>query len=186
MSVTRIAARYAKSLIDLAQEQDKLEKVLEDIKQFQTATANRDFYLLLKSPIINASKKQQVFNALFEGQYDELTQAFFRIILNKGREEYLADIANEFVNQYKGIKGISTVQLTTAAPLSAETVSRIKQQLTASDATDKQVDLRTKVDDELIGGFVIEFDDKLYDASVANRLAKLKKEFSSNEYVKNF
>ena len=127
MSVTRIASRYAKSLIDLSVEQNKLERILEDVQSFKEVSKNRDFYLLIKSPIVNASKKEDIINSLFEGKYDELTMAFLRILVNKGREAYLPEIADEFVNQYKEIKHISTVKLTTAAPLGAETVSRIKQ-----------------------------------------------------------
>ncbi len=163
MSVKRIASRYAKSLIDLAVEQDKLERILEDIKSFQKTVDNRDFYLLLKSPIINATKKQQIFNALFEGKFDKMTSAFIRIILTKSREAYLPEIADEFINQYKDIKHISTVNLTTAAPLGAETISRIRQKLVASAVTEEHVELITKVDPDILGGFVIEFDDKLYD-----------------------
>jgi len=186
MSVIRIASRYAKSLIDLAVEQDKLERVLEDIKSFKKAVDNRDFYLLLKSPIINATKKQQIFNELFEGSFDVMTSAFLKIILTKGREAYLPEIADEFINQYKEIKHISTVKLITAAPLGAETVSRIKQKLVASTATEAHVELITKVDPDILGGFVIEFDDKLYDSSVMHNLELLRKEFANNEYVKNF
>ena len=180
MSVQRIASRYAKSLIDLAVEQDKLERILEDIKAFKKATENRDFYLLLKSPIINATKKQQIFNALFEGQFDEMTAAFMGIILTKGRESYLPEIADEFVNQYKTIKHITTVKVTSAAPLSAETVSKIKQKLVASKVTDDHVELEMKTDPKILGGFVIEFDDMLYDASVAHNLELLRKEFTQN------
>ncbi len=186
MSVTRIASRYAKSLIDLAVEQDKLERVLEDVKTFQKAADDRDFYLLLKSPIINASKKQSIFNALFEDRFDEMTSAFIKIILNKGREAYLPEIADEFINQYKEIKHISTVKLTTAAPLGAETISRIKQKLVASTATEEHVELITKVDPDIVGGFVIEFDDKLYDESVTHKMELLRKEFSKNLFVKDF
>ena len=186
MSVIRIASRYAKSLIDLALEQDKLERVLEDIKSFKKATTNREFYLLLKSPIINATKKQQIFNALFEGKFDQMTNAFIKIILAKGREAYLPEIADEFINQYKEIKHISTVKLTTAAPLGAETVSRIKQKLVASAETEAHVELITKVNPDILGGFLIEFDDKLYDASVTHKMELLRKEFSNNLFVKDF
>ncbi len=187
MSVSRIASRYAKSLIDLAVEQDRLERILEDIKSFKKATDNREFYLLLKSPIINVTKKQQIFNALFEGKFDTITAAFLRIILNKGREAHLPEIADSFIEQYKIIKKISTVRLTTAATLSAETVSRIKQKLAASAVTKGQhIDLVTKVDPEIIGGFVIEFDDKLYDSSVTHQLDLLRKEFAKNLFVKSY
>lgn len=186
MSVTRIASRYAKSLIDLAVEQGKLERVLEDIKSFQRAADNREFYVLLKSPIINATKKQQIFNALFEGKFDKMTSAFIKIILNKGREAYLPEIADEFINQYKEIKHISTVKLTTAVPLAAETISRIKQKLVASSATDEHVELITNVDPDIIGGFVIEVDDKLYDSSVTHKMELLRKEFAKNLFVKSY
>ena len=104
MSVSRIAARYAKSLIDLAVEQDKLERIKEDISAFLKATDNRDLYLMLKSPIINPSKKAQVLKALFAEDFDELSMAFFNIILNKNREALLPEIAEEFISQYKNVQ----------------------------------------------------------------------------------
>ena len=183
MSVIRIASRYAKSLIDLASEQGHLDAVLNDMKSFQEAVKNRDLYLLLKSPIINVGKKQQVFNALFEDKHNELTTAFFKQILSKGREMFLPEIADEFVVQYKKMKHISTVKLITAAPLTAETVSRIKQKLVASEATDDHVELMTEVDPNILGGFVLDFGDRLYDSSIGHQLDQLKKEFSKNEFL---
>lgn len=186
MSVTRIASRYAKSLIDLAQEQGKLERVLEDINSLKEAVKNRDFYLLLKSPIINGTKKLQIFNTLFEGKFDEMTLGFARIAISKGREAVLPEIADEFIQQYKVIQHISTVTLTTAVPLGADALAKIKEKLLGSKVTDDKVEIETKVDPDIIGGFVIEFDDQLYDASVAHQMEKLKKEFSRNLYVKDF
>lgn len=186
MSVIRIASRYAKSLIDLSLDQNKLERVLEDIQGFQKATKQRDFSLLLKSPIVNPDKKKSIIKAIFEGKFDDLTMAFINIIINKGREAYLADIANEFVAQYKKIKHISTVRVTSAAPLSEETLEAIKKQLKSSSATEENIELETAVNPDLIGGFVIEFDDKLYDASVAHKLDQLKKEFSGNAFMKSY
>ncbi|MEM1319870.1 MAG: ATP synthase F1 subunit delta, partial [Bacteroidota bacterium] len=182
----RIASRYAKSLIDLAQEQDKLDRVLEDINSFEGAIKSRDLYLLMKSPIINGGKKLQIFNTIFEGKFDEMTLGFFRIVINKGREALLPEIAKEFVDQYKVIKHISTVKLTTAVPLGADALAKIKEKLLSSSATDDQVEIETKVDPNILGGFVIEFDDQLYNASVVHQMEKLKKEFSSNLYVKDF
>jgi F-type H+-transporting ATPase subunit delta len=115
-----------------------------------------------------------------------MTSAFFKIILTKGREAYLPDIADEFVNQYKDIKHISTVRLTTAVPLGAETISRLKQKLVASSATEDHVELVTKVDPDILGGFVIEFDDKLYDSSVTHKMELLRKEFAKNLFVKSY
>lgn len=183
MSVYRVASRYAKSLIELAQEQNKLERVLEDVKSFKDILKNRDLYMLFKSPIIHADKKQKIVSKIFEGKYDELTIAFIRILITKGREEYLPEVVDEFIHQYKVIKHISTVRLITAAPLSKDTIKKIHDRLQESDATDLKVELVTEVRPELIGGFIIQFDDKVYDASIAHKLEKMHREFGDNLYV---
>jgi len=178
MSVQRISSRYAKSLIDLAQERDSLEKVVEDINHFIQVCEVRDFHLLLKSPIVNTTTKKSVFVRLFKESYDSLTMAFLNIILRKGREMYLEDIAKEFVQQYRDIKHIAAVTLTTATGLENHQLEEIKNMIAASGATYENVELSSNVDADILGGFIIEFDDKLYDASVAHRIDELRKEFS--------
>lgn len=175
MSVQRIAGRYAKSLLDLARENNKLDRVLEDVKSFQAASKNRDFYLLLKSPIVNARKKLSILDALFLDKYDEMTMAFLRILVNKGREPYLPEVAEEFITQYKKIKHITTVKVTTAQPMTAAALQALEAKLMASDATATSVEIETAVNPELIGGFVLELDDKIYDASVAQKLEDVKR-----------
>ena len=66
MSVQRIASRYAKSLIELAEDQGKLERTLEDVHAFHKATENRDFYLFIKSPVVSAAKKLKILDVLFK------------------------------------------------------------------------------------------------------------------------
>ena len=183
MSVTRIASRYAKSLIDLAVEQNKLDKILEDVQSFQEVSKNRDFYLLMKSPIVNGDKKKEVVKSLFGGKYDELTLAFLNILISKGREAYLPEVAFEFIEQYKKLKHISTVFVTTASPISDDVKKALHKKLAESDITDEHIEIITQVDPELIGGFVLEFGDKIYDASVAQKLRDLKKEFEDNLYI---
>lgn len=183
MSVARIASRYAKSLLDLAGEQNKLDKVLEDVQSFQEVSKNRDFYLLLKSPVVNGDKKKDIVKALFEGKYDELTMAFLNILINKGRENYLPDVATEFISQYKRLKQVSTVKVTSAGPLTDATKAAIQKKLVESGVTNSNVEMIEQVDPALIGGFILEFDDKIYDASVAHKLEGLKKDFEGNLYI---
>jgi F-type H+-transporting ATPase subunit delta len=182
MSSYRIASRYAKSLIDLAIEQGKLDKVLEDVNGFVKAAGNRDFSLLLKSPIVKPDKKEKIFDAIFKGRIDPLTYSFFQIILRKGRESQLFEIAQEFINQYREIKGISIVNIASAEPLNAETLESIRQKLVNSKLTHQNIQFTTKEDKSLIGGFVISFEDKLYDASIKHQLDELRKEFSTKDY----
>ncbi len=186
MSVQRIASRYAKSLIELSSEQGKLDKILSDLELFEKVASNRDFSLMLKSPVIKSDKKKAIFDAILGDKMDKLTSTFFDIILRKGRESQLPAIAKEFRLQYKVLKHISSVKLITATPLADDAIASIKKQIEASDATDDHIDLEVEVDEKLLGGFVIEFDNKRFDTSVAHKLALLKKEFEGNQYVKEF
>ncbi len=179
MSVTRIASRYAKSLLDLAVEQKKLDRILKDVESLKEATDNQDFHLLLKSPIISKGKKADVFKALFAERFDEMSMRFIHLILNKGRESYIPDIAKEFIEQYRTMNSISIVKVTTATPLSETALEQIKTKLLASSETGKNVEIVTKVNPDILGGFVIEINDKLYDDSVAHKLEKLRKELIS-------
>ena len=178
----RIASRYAKSLLDLAIEQGKLERVLEDIEGFIKATKNRDLLLLLKSPLVKPDKKEKVMDALFKDRIDPLTHSFINIIIRKGRESELPEIAQEFINQYREIKGISIVNVISAEELPSETLESIRKKLIESKLTRGNIEFNTSVNKELIGGFVISFEDKLYDASVKNQLNELRKQFSNRDY----
>jgi F-type H+-transporting ATPase subunit delta len=183
MSANRVAGRYAKSIIDLAVEQGKLETIVSDMQVLNNAAKNRDLYLMLKSPIINADKKESIMTEIFGKGFDQMTMAFIKICITKGREDILPEIATEFLAEHKRMQGITTVKITTATPLSVEALEEIKAKLTGSATTAKIVDIETAVNPDLIGGYVVEYGDKLYDASVAAKLAELKKQFSGNEYV---
>lgn len=186
MSVTRIATRYAKALVDLSLEQGKLEQVYQDMQLLQSAAKNRDLHLFLKSPVIHADKKIAAFSALFKGKMDDLTLAYMSLLANKGREGYLTEIAAEFIRQYKLLNKITTVKVHTAAPISDALLSDLREKLIASGITFANLEILTTVDPELIGGFVLEFDNKRYDASVAHKLDALRAQFSKNLYIKEF
>lgn len=186
MSVKRIASRYAKSLIDLAIEQNKLETILGDINTFRKTTKHRDLQLLLSSPLVHADKKKSILNEIFKDKVDILSLKFFDLVVDKRREPHLRAIADEFILQYKRIKHISSVVITTAAPISKEALEEIKAKLHISVAADDNIEIETKLDPSLIGGFIIEFGDRLYDASVSHKLNNFKKEFDTNLYEKRF
>lgn len=186
MSVSRISTRYAKSLLDLARDRNELEIVKGDIDVMVQAMKSRDLVLFLKSPIINAGKKLSVFKTLFEGKVGKTTMAFFDIIIKKGRETYLPEICSDFIGQYKIFNKISTVTITTAAPMTDGALNDIKSKLLTSDITMDKLDIVTKVNSDIIGGFVLEIGDNLYDASIKHKLDQVKKEFASNQYVKSF
>ena len=182
MSVNRIAGRYAKSLLDLAIEQNIVEEIKDDMIGFSKMIANKDLALLLKSPIVNVGKKKSIFKALFDGKFNKLTNAFLNLVLVKGRESALPAIAKEFEHQYKNLKGITDVTITTAVDLNEKNLLKIKTALLASSETASELNITKVVNPDIIGGFIIEIGDKLYDNSVAFKLKNLKKNFKSNEF----
>ncbi|QJX47082.1 ATP synthase F1 subunit delta [Hymenobacter taeanensis] len=182
MSELRVASRYAKSLLDLAEEQGTLEQVKQDMDLFnQVLSENRDLRLLLRNPIVKHDKKLAILRAVFGGKVSDLTEKFFTIITQKNRESALEYIGAEFLTQYNLLRGVQLAEVTTATPLNATTrlqVSDLVRQQTGL----QQVTLTEKIDPALIGGFVLRVGDRLIDDSVSYRLRKLRTEFSKNPY----
>lgn len=176
MSVSKITNRYAKSLFDLAREKNILELVVEDARGFIEIAKNRKFSLLLKSPIIHAEKKWEVFEKIFGGKVHKETLNFFGLVIRKGRENILPQMMIDVVDDYNRLKGITTVTLTSATELSQKEFDRIATWLKQSKLATENVEFIKKIDPAIGGGFIIEIGDKLYDASIAGKIKKLKKE----------
>ena len=185
MSNIRIASTYAKSLLDIAQEQGKLEEVVGDVRLFLDAISNRDLLLMIKSPIISADKKRSVFKAVFEGKVDNVTLMFFDLIIKKSRESALPEMGEQFLAQYKSIKNITSVSVTSATSLDEEQMLKIKTEIVNLGWATGEIEIEEKVDPSIIGGFILEVEGKLYDASVKNKLANLKKGILDNTYIKS-
>ena len=176
MSIFTVASRYAKSLIDLAQEQNSLEAVKQDIEAgIVVLKSNSQLLAVLKNPIISGDKKNQVLNALFNGKISPVIVSFFTILVNKGRAAILLDIAQEFVREYNEVKGIVHATVTAAAPLSEANQTALQKQIAAE--IKAEVVLKNIVNPTLIGGFVVRVGDRQVDASITGKLNKLEKHF---------
>lgn len=183
MPNVRLAGRYAKSILDLAIEQGKLEAVYADMKYIQAVcNASAEFVSMLHSPIIKADQKNSILSAVLKNKVGELTNAFIVLLVKKGRESDLHEMANTFINQYNTMKGIHQVTLTTAVEISEEMKHSIEQKVKAENKFEG-IALTTKTDESLIGGFVLEFNNNLFDASISRDLKDIKKQFLQNEFV---
>ena len=179
----RLAARYAKSILDLAVERGQLDAVYNDMLFLRdVCRVSPELVSVLRSPIIKTDKKQRILEAITAGKISPLTKAFNTLLMNKEREAYLPEIAAAFIEQYKIHKGIQTVKLTTAVPISQE----VKQAILDKVKTDRHVsliELNTEVKEELIGGFILEIGDELIDASIAYDLNKIRHQFENNDFI---
>jgi F-type H+-transporting ATPase subunit delta len=177
MSELTVATRYAKSLIDLAVENKSLEETRKDMELFsQTLRANHELQAVLSNPIIAHNKKIKILEAIFGDKVSKVTDSFFRIMINKSRSEILYPASKEFINQYNIIKHIVRAYVTSATPLSAANKKSVITELEA--ATKGTIELHTKVDPNLIGGFVLTLGDLQVDTSISSSLNRLKQDFA--------
>lgn len=186
MGYTKVAQRYVKSLLGLAVEQGALEQVHQDMLLFsKVCDMSRPFVMMLRSPIVRHEKKREVLHALFENKVNKLTFSIIDIITMKNREPLLPAIADEFHNAYNEYKGIGKASVTTAAPLDAKLVAEIDGMVKKL-SNKTQIELHQKVDESLIGGFILNVGDRQIDASVKSKLKSLKVKFQENPYIKEF
>lgn len=179
MSASRIAQRYAKSLLDLAVEQGNLDQIAGEVKSFlSNVETSRELELLLESPIVSTAKKIECVEAIYGGKVSELFERFLKLVVRKRREGALPDIAQSFVRQYNKRNGIGMATVTVATEVSDDLLAEMRQIVLKNASNLKTVEFQTEIDPSIIGGFILEFDDQRYDASVASQLKTLKQKFS--------
>ncbi|MCB0695843.1 MAG: ATP synthase F1 subunit delta [Chitinophagaceae bacterium] len=179
----RLASRYAKSLIDLAVEKNSVEDTLADIKYLDSICRNSiEFTNMLRSPVIHAGKKLDIITAVVGDSLKPLAQSFVKLLVSKGREENLPEIAHAFIQQYKEMKNIRSVKLITATPINDSLKQAIMTKVNAA-VPGATIELSEHIDESLIGGFVLQMEDKLFDASIRRDLNDVKAQFRKNIYV---
>lgn len=182
MRETKVALRYAKSLLLLAKEQEKLDQVNADMQSLaKTCLENKELVVMLNSPIIKADKKNQVLEAVFSS-FTELSQKFMALMTNKTREYLLPTVAEKFSDLYREEQGIIQAVVTSAVALD----DNIRSQIKAKIGTDKKIEFVEKIDSSLIGGFIVRVGDKQFDGSISRSIVELKKTFSKNEFIAAF
>jgi F-type H+-transporting ATPase subunit delta len=184
MKEVRVASRYAKSLLGLAKEQNKLDKIYADMQFVKNTIADsRDLLRLLKNPIIKKDKKEKILNIIFAEHIDTLSMMFINIITRKNRESILFDIADAFTHQYKVYNNIVTAEVTTAIPIDEKLRNEIIEQIKKSE--NGNVEVISKVDESIIGGIIVRVGDKQINESIKYKLNQLRKQFADNLYIKD-
>ena len=173
----RIGYRYAKSIFDLAKERKSLDTVQKDMEVIRDLVQdNPDFARLLNSPLVPSLKKRTIIGKVMEGRLEsELSQKLVDIIAVKGRERYIPFMAQAYLDLYDKENRILRGVLTSARPLHENIVEEIKQKIEAE--TGNTLTLEQEIDPELLGGFVLQVGDQLFDGSVAASLRKMRRQF---------
>lgn len=170
----KLINRYAASLLDIAVEKNNAKAILEDsVYVLEFIKNNRDFRSLIRNPIFSGDKKLIIFKKLFESQLQPLFISFLHILINHSREADLPEILKEYIRLFKLSKGIIEAQIITAVPLEESYLANFDEAVKKLSGY-PHVELNNKVDKSLIGGFILRFEDKLLDTSVASKFNQMK------------
>jgi F-type H+-transporting ATPase subunit delta len=180
MSSYKLSLRYAKSLLDFAIEKNSLEPVYNDVKLIdETIHSNSELKAMMKSPVITNDKKVAVLSALFKDKINNITWSYIELVVKKNREAFLIDFGKCFDELYNQLKNISRVKITTATQLSESVQAQIKNSI----PTKNTLEIENVIDAEILGGFKLQFENNMYDASMSKKLKDLKAQFLDESYV---
>ena len=180
MSAEKLSKRYAKALFDETISKGSLDAVYADLGLIDaTLQSSKELKAVFKSPVIKSPKKQAIVGQIFDGKINALTQRFLQLIIQDGRDNFITEIIASFFKLYNETKGISEVTVTTATELDNASEQKIVDFIKKTSGY-PNVKINKKIDAEILGGFVVDFGDKLYDNSVRYKLSKVKKEISLN------
>ena len=175
--MSRAAIRYAKAMLENAISAGRTESINKDMKTIlETVTANPELNTFLVNPTVKPEAKYNVLSEVFASVESE-TKGLFKLLQANKRFEILEKIAFQYNVQFDVLNGVEVARVTTAFPLTAELEAQVLAKIASF--SDKKITLENHVDPSIIGGFILRIGDKQYNASVANRLQELKREFSN-------
>ncbi len=178
MSDSRAAIRYAKAILDLAVDNKATDAVEKDMRSIvATIAENNDLKAMLSSPVIKSEIKKNTLTQIFKGS-NTISEGLITILVDNKRVDLLNQVAEKFIILNEDLKGKGIAYVTTAVPLTAALEKKILKQVT--ELTGNNVTIENKIDESIVGGFVLRVGDLQYDASIANKLSNLKREFTNS------
>lgn len=177
MTHYRAAKRYAKAFMLFLSNKEQREEIINEIKNLNfILSSNRKLRVFLKNPVIDEQQKLGILMELFK-PYSTETKKLVQLIIRNGRSEILPKVVEEIITYNRREKGIKKAIITSTQPLSNEQNDAIKQKLlNLVEAND--IEVESKINPSLLGGFKVRIEDLLFDASVQSKLDNLKKEFN--------
>jgi F-type H+-transporting ATPase subunit delta len=158
-----IAKRYAKALVQLAEEQKTVDKTRDDLAAFTSAVDSL--------PALQ-NKKAVIKDLAIKLGMQPTTQRFVEHLAETGRIRYVRDMYEAFLEILAERTNRAMARLTTAAEINVADLAEIKKKLEA--LTGKQVDIDAQVDASLIGGAKAQIGSTVYDGSIKNQLNKMR------------
>lgn len=174
MRTSPVARRYARALLELAQEQKQMPKIKRDLDALAAAwTASDELRGVFENPGVTVEMRLKVVEGLaMRMGLSPLTKNTLLLMTSNGRFQRVAEVAQTFADMADSATGTVVAEVTTAAAMPATFYTRLQGEL--EKATGHKVTLEKKEDPSLIAGVLTRVGDKVYDGSVRNRLSQLR------------
>ena len=174
---SRAAIRYAKAIFEIAIEENAIENVFNDMNVIDSlSNDSSDFRNLLTNSQIKYQDKKNAILSLIES-YSGLTVKLIDLLINNKRVYIVSDIAKSFIQLYNRHNDIKEAVVITATPINKDLEEKILSKINVADIN--SINLKNIVDPSILGGFIIRFDGKEYNASVKQNLNNLKTELTN-------
>lgn len=178
MTDSRAAIRYARALLELAVEQGVADLVDADMKTLSNALDEVEgLKNMLGSPVVPADRKEAALEGLSLG-INSLSRDTVRLLLANKRINILQEVALKYKVLYQKLKEQDVAHVVSAVPIDDGLKDKILKKVT--DLTGNQIVLKNTIDESIIGGFILRVGDIQYNASIANTLNNIKREFIQN------
>ena len=178
MAGTRAAIRYAKAVLSLAQEQKLEDTINSDMKLIASTIADsKELKLTLQNPVVRSSVKKSIVLEVFKN-LNPLSAKLVDTLIENKRISSIGDVATQYNELYDQLKETQVATVTTAVGLSDDLRTKVLAKL--KELTGKEVEINSVIDPSILGGFILRIGDIQYNASVANKLNTLKREFTLN------
>lgn len=182
MKGARPALRYARAILNLAKDSGLETEVNLDMQLINaTISESDDLQRMLKSPIVKASDKKKVLNAVFTDKVNTITLGLFNLLEENKRMGMLQPIASTYKTIYDYLRNLNTAKVTTAVALTKEMEEKVLNKIV--ELTGNKTSIENKIDPSILGGFILRVGDMQYDASISSSLNTLRKQFDNSQYI---
>ncbi|WP_149304399.1 ATP synthase F1 subunit delta [Pareuzebyella sediminis] len=178
MSESRAALRYAKAVLDLAVSEKSADAVESDMRSIvSTISDSKDLRNMLGNPVVSGQTKKEALKLIFRDS-NVITVGLIDTLTSNRRIPLLNEVALKYIILHEDLKGKGVAYVTTAVPLSGALEKKVLKQV--AQLTGNEVAIENKIDESIIGGFILRVGDLQYDASISNKLNNLKREFTNS------
>ena len=178
MSNNRAALRYAKALLSLSKDKNSADETYADMQLIAaTIDGSNELQLVLESTLIKPDVKKNALLAIFENNINATSIKLIDLLIENKRLPDFSSVASQYIFLYDSLSGKEKAVVITAIPLTSDLKTQVLAKV--KELTGKEAILENEINPDILGGFILRVGDVQYDASIANKLAVLKRQFSA-------